>query len=196
VDDRVREVPARTKVATVLSALLIRFSCSSSEYCERCFKAIAASFSAVLLALTFRFLGILNSNEINIYSSNIPSTPSSWQCFLDCFSLRVTALEGRTAHNIAAVIFIPLQEHFEIESAHAVIVVPSKNLSKCAYCVRLLWKLFDAGDVVAGEADEDRFRGGLAVNPILDVVTLGVALADFVVRFAHGGDEFFAVHAN
>jgi hypothetical protein len=53
----------RAAVATVFSALLIRSSRSSSEYCERCLRANAASFSAVLLALAFRFLGILNSAE-------------------------------------------------------------------------------------------------------------------------------------
>jgi len=52
---------------------------------------------------------------------------------------------------------------------------------------RLLWKLLDAGDVVALEADEDGFRGGLAVNPVFDVVAVGIALADFVVRLADGG---------
>lgn len=58
-----RDLLARTALATVRSALLMRSSCSSSEYCERCFSASAASLSATLLALTLRFLGTLSSKE-------------------------------------------------------------------------------------------------------------------------------------
>src|SRR5260370_20966768 len=46
------------------------------------------------------------------------------------------------------------------------------------------------------EADEDSFRGRLAVNPVIDIVTIGVALAHLVVRLADRRNEFLAVHAH
>jgi hypothetical protein len=93
VDARVRDVPARTKVATVFSALLIRSSCSSSEYCERCFSASAASLSAVLLALTFRFLGILNSNRNRLQHHQIlPLSGANLRNVAGLFDARINRL--------------------------------------------------------------------------------------------------------
>src|SRR5271163_1087375 len=60
----------------------------------------------------------------------------------------------------------------------------------------LLRELLDTGDVVADEADEDGLGGRLAVDPVFDVVAVGVALAHFVFGFADSGDDFFAVHAH
>src|ERR1700676_2162549 len=60
----------------------------------------------------------------------------------------------------------------------------------------LLRVLFDAGYAFALETDENGFRRGLAVNPVLNFVAVGVAFANFVFRFADGGDEFFAIHAD
>lgn len=62
--------------------------------------------------------------------------------------------------------------------------------------IGLLGELLDAGDMVAHEADEHRFRGRLAVNPVFDIVAVGIALAHFVVRLADRGDQFLAVHSN
>src|SRR5260370_24624101 len=57
-------------------------------------------------------------------------------------------------------------------------------------------KLSDAGDALAQEAHENRFRGWLAVNPILDFVPVIVALAHLVLRLADGGDHHFTVHSH
>src|SRR5215472_5026261 len=60
----------------------------------------------------------------------------------------------------------------------------------------LLRELLDFRDVVASEPDEDGFGRRLAIDPILNIVAFGVALADFVVGLAHGSNDFFAVHAD
>ena len=55
-------------------------------------------------------------------------------------------------------------------------------------CSMLLRELLDFGDVVALEADEDGLGRRLAVDPILDFVAVGIALADFVVGLANGSN--------
>src|ERR1700676_112853 len=69
-------------------------------------------------------------------------------------------------------------------------------LLKYRRTAELLRVLFDAGYAFALETDENGFRRGLAVNPVLNFVAVGVAFANFVFRFADGGDEFFAIHAD
>ena len=59
----------------------------------------------------------------------------------------------------------------------------------------LLRELLDAGDVVAHEADEYGLRRRLAVDPIFDIVAIGIAFAHFVVGLADGGDKLFTIHA-
>src|SRR6267142_6763926 len=61
---------------------------------------------------------------------------------------------------------------------------------------KLLWVLPDAGDAVAHEANEDGFGGRLAINPVLDVVSLRITLANFVFWLADRGHHFFAIHSN
>src|SRR4029077_13983091 len=64
----------------------------------------------------------------------------------------------------------------------------------CREPAELLRILADTGDFIASETDEDRFGWGLAVDPILDVVAVGVTLADFVLGLADRGNHFFLVH--
>src|SRR5882724_8399661 len=59
----------------------------------------------------------------------------------------------------------------------------------------LLRELLDGSDALTGEADEDCPGWRLAVDPILDVVAVRVALANLVVGLADGGDHFFTIHA-
>src|SRR5271168_3422938 len=66
----------------------------------------------------------------------------------------------------------------------------------CVGSSRLLRELLDAGDVVADEADENGLGGRLAVDPVFDVVAVGVALPHFMFGLADGGDHFFAVPAD
>src|SRR5438445_553240 len=60
----------------------------------------------------------------------------------------------------------------------------------------LLGELLNRSDMVALEADEDGFRGRLAVNPVFDIVAVGIALAHFVVGLADRSNELFAIHAH
>src|ERR1700757_3113607 len=45
---------------------------------------------------------------------------------------------------------------------------------------KLLRVLSDAGNAVTHEADENRFRRGLAINPVLYLIPVRIALANFV----------------
>src|SRR5260370_15737005 len=61
---------------------------------------------------------------------------------------------------------------------------------------RLLRKLLDAGDVVSTEAHKNRFRRRLPVNPVLDVNSVGVALAYFMIRLPHRRNHFLPIHSH
>ncbi len=60
----------------------------------------------------------------------------------------------------------------------------------------LLRKLANARYAFALEANENRLRWRLTVNPIFDLVAFGIALPDFMFRLADRGDDFLAIHAN
>ncbi len=59
----------------------------------------------------------------------------------------------------------------------------------------LLWILLDGGHLVAGEPDKNGLIGGVAVDPIFCIVSIGIALSHFAVRLSHGRYNFIAVHA-
>src|ERR1700682_2570285 len=59
----------------------------------------------------------------------------------------------------------------------------------------LLRELLDRGDVVAHEADEDGLRRRLAVDPVFDIVAIGITLTHFAVGLPDRGNKFLAVHA-
>src|SRR5260370_6523458 len=61
---------------------------------------------------------------------------------------------------------------------------------------RLLRELLDAGDVVSTEAHKNRFRRRLPVNPVLDVNSVGVTLAYFVIWLPDCRDHFLAIHSH
>src|SRR5260370_9296242 len=49
--------------------------------------------------------------------------------------------------------------------------------------------------MVAYEADEDGLRGRLAVDPVFNIVAIGITLTHFAVGFPDRGNKFLAVHA-
>src|SRR6266550_6918810 len=59
----------------------------------------------------------------------------------------------------------------------------------------LLGELLDTGDAVAQEADEHRLRRRLPVDPVFNIVAVGVALAYFVVGLPDSRNKLLAVHA-
>src|SRR6266566_7197572 len=60
----------------------------------------------------------------------------------------------------------------------------------------LLRELLDFGDVFTHEADKHGLRGRLAVDPILDIVAVGILFPHFALGLAHGGDHHLAVHTD
>src|SRR5512137_829321 len=60
----------------------------------------------------------------------------------------------------------------------------------------LLRELLDVGDALTAEAHKDSLGRLLPVDPILDVVPIGIALANFVIVLADGGYHLFPVHAH
>src|SRR5437016_13112934 len=58
----------------------------------------------------------------------------------------------------------------------------------------LLGELLDTGDAVAQEADEHRLRRRLAVDPVFNIVPVGVALAYFVVGLPDSRNKLLGVH--
>src|SRR5713101_1965957 len=60
----------------------------------------------------------------------------------------------------------------------------------------LLWELLDAGDVITAETHKNRLGRWLSVNPVLDIISVGIPLADFVIGLADRGNHFFPIHAH
>src|SRR5438046_9600183 len=58
----------------------------------------------------------------------------------------------------------------------------------------LLGELLDTGDAVAQEADEHRLRRRLAVDPVFNIVAVGVALAHVEVGLPDSRNKLLAVH--